>query len=94
MTKEKRHLFATFEIIALETWRDQNQRAFCVTDETIMDRFQPSWAYDATEKEPERADTISELAKKLGLDPNKIENTAKEFNTARNENESNLMKLD
>jgi hypothetical protein len=51
-------------------------------------------AYGATEKEPERADTISELAKKLGLDLNKIENTAKEFNTARNENESNLTKGD
>ena len=27
---------ATFEMIAVETWRDQNQRAYFVTDKTIM----------------------------------------------------------
>jgi tricarballylate dehydrogenase len=59
----KRHLFATFEMIALETWRDQSQRAYFVTDKTIMDRFRPGWVYDTTDKEPEQADTIPELAK-------------------------------
>jgi hypothetical protein len=73
----KRHLFATFEMIALETWRDQNQRAYFVTDKTIMDRFRPGWVYDTTDKEPEQADTIPELAKKLGLDPNELDKTVR-----------------
>lgn len=41
----KRHLFATFEMIALETWRDQNQQAYFVTDKSIIDRFKGSWVY-------------------------------------------------
>ena len=47
----KRRLIATFEMIALEAWRDQNQRAYFVTDKTIMDRFWPGWVYDTTDKE-------------------------------------------
>lgn len=39
----KRHLFATFEMIALELWRDQNQKGYFITDSTIMDRFRPGW---------------------------------------------------
>lgn len=90
----KRHLFATFEAIALETWRDQNQRAYFVTDKTIMGRFRLGWVYDTTDKEHEQADTIPELAKRLGLAPNELENIVKEFNVACNKNEFNLMKLD
>jgi len=90
----KRHLFATFAMIALETWRDQNQRAYFVTDRTIMDRFRPGWVYDTTDKEPEQADTIPELAKKLGLQPEELGKTVKEFNAACNENEFDVMKLD
>lgn len=33
----KRHLFATFEMIALECWRDQNQSCHFVTDSAIME---------------------------------------------------------
>jgi succinate dehydrogenase/fumarate reductase flavoprotein subunit len=57
----KRHLFATFEMIALETWRDQNQRSYFVTDKTIMNQFRPGWVYDTTDKEPEQSDTIPSL---------------------------------
>ena len=90
----KRHLFATFEMIALETWRDQNQKAYFVTDKTIMDQFRPGWVYDTTDKEPEQADTIPELAKKLGLDPHELANTVGDFNAACNKNRFDLMKLD
>jgi len=79
---------------ALETWRDQNQRAYFVTDKTIMDRFRLGWVYDTTNKEPEQADTIPELVNRLELAPNELENTVKEFNVACNKNEFNLMKLD
>ena len=34
----KGRLFQTFEMIALETWRDQEQSAFFITDSTIMKR--------------------------------------------------------
>jgi len=51
----KRHLFATFEMIALETWRDQNSEAYFVTDSAIMDRFRPGWVYDTSDVEPFKA---------------------------------------
>jgi tricarballylate dehydrogenase len=60
----------------------------------LWDQFRPGWVYDTTDKEHEQADTIPELAKRLGLAPNELENTVKEFNAACNKNEFNLMKLD
>jgi tricarballylate dehydrogenase len=87
----KRHLFATFEMIALETWRDHNSEAYFVTDSVIMDRFRPGWVYD---QEPFKANTISELAHKLGLDEQKLESTITEFNAAVNDKEFDLMSLD
>lgn len=90
----KRHLFATFEMIALELWRDQNQRGYFVTDRTIMDRFRPGWVYDTTDQEPVQADSIKELAEKLGVDPDELDKTVLEFNKACNDKEFDLMKLD
>lgn len=90
----KRHLFATFEMIALELWRDQNQKGHFVTDETIMKRFRPGWVYDTTDQEPEKAETIHDLAIKLGLDPEKLQRTVDEFNAAVNDKPFDLMKLD
>jgi hypothetical protein len=80
-------------MIALETWRDQNQRAYFVTDKTMMERFRPGWVYDITKKEPEQADTIPELTKKLGLDPNELDKTMNNFNVACNRKPFDLMKL-
>lgn len=87
-------LFQTFEMIALETWRDHNQSAFFVTDSTIMKRFRPGWVFDTTDKEPEQADTISELAKKLGLDPAALDKTVSNFNAACSEHTFELLALD
>jgi len=78
----QRHLFATFEMIALYTWRDQNQKAYFVTDKVIMDRFRPGWVYDTTDKDPEESDTIEGLAEKLGLDPKELKKTVDEYNAA------------
>lgn len=78
----QRHLFATFEMIALYTWRDQNQKAYFVTDKPIMDRFRPGWVYDTTDQEPEESDTIEGLAEKLGLDPKELKKTVDEYNQA------------
>ncbi|KAH9834323.1 Succinate dehydrogenase/fumarate reductase flavoprotein subunit [Teratosphaeria destructans] len=90
----KRHLFATFEMIALECWRDQDQSCFFVTDVEIMQRFKGSWVYDTTDKPPEKANTIEELAEKMGLDPKQLKKTVDEFNSAINDKEFDLMKLD
>jgi hypothetical protein len=90
----KRHLFATFEMIALECWRDQNQSCFFVTDDEIWQQFKGSWVYDTTDKPPEKADTIEELAEKLSLDSKELKKTVDEYNAAVNDKQFDLMKLD
>jgi succinate dehydrogenase/fumarate reductase flavoprotein subunit len=90
----KRHLFATFEMIALELWRDQNQKGYFITDKTIMDRFRPGWVYDTTDQEPVEANSIKELASKLGIDPEELDKTVADFNKACNDKTFDLMKLD
>ncbi|PMD29517.1 succinate dehydrogenase/fumarate reductase flavo protein subunit [Hyaloscypha variabilis F] len=90
----KRHLFATFEMIDLETWRDQSSEAYFVTDSTIMDRFRPGWVYDTSDVEPFKANSITELAKLLKIDPQKLEATVNEFNAVVNDKPFDLMRLD
>ncbi|KAI2694759.1 hypothetical protein CBS147372_9598 [Penicillium roqueforti] len=89
-----RFLFATCEVIAYEIWRDQNQKAYFVTDAPIMDRFRPGWVYDTTDLEPEKGDTIEELAVKLGLVPQELKKTLDEYNASINKKELNFTALD
>lgn len=51
---------------------------------SATDRIQP----------PEKADTIEELAEKLGLDPKELKSTIDGFNAAVNDKDFDLMKLD
>ena len=90
----QRQLFATLGTIARECWKTQNQKCYFVTDDTIMKRFRPGWVYDTTDKEPETADSIPELAEKLGLDPQKLDKTVSDFNRAINSQLFDLMRLD
>ena len=90
----QRHLFATFEMIALHCWKDQNMSCFFVTDDDIMQRFKDSWVYDTTDKPPEKADTIEELGEKMGLDPKALKKTVDDYNAAINDKPFDLMKLD
>jgi succinate dehydrogenase/fumarate reductase flavoprotein subunit len=90
----KRHLFATFEMIALELWRDHNNKGFFITDATIMDRFRPGWVYESTDQEPIKANSIAELAKKLDVGEHKLHKTISEYNAACNDVPLDLMKLD
>jgi succinate dehydrogenase/fumarate reductase flavoprotein subunit len=90
----KRHVFATFEMIALETWRDQNSEAYFMTDSAIMDRFRPGWVYDTSDVEPFKANSIGGLAKLLKIDPKKLEATVNEFNAAVNDEPFDLVSLD
>ncbi|CDM33124.1 Fumarate reductase/succinate dehydrogenase flavoprotein, N-terminal [Penicillium roqueforti FM164] len=89
-----RSLFATCEVIAYETWRDQNQKAYFVTDAPIMDRFRPGWVYDTTDLDPEKGETIEDLAKKLGLVPQELKKTVDEYNASINDKEFNPLVLD
>ena len=50
----KRHFLPTLEMIALETWRDQNSEAYFVTDSVMMDRFRLGWVYIITLDPPEQ----------------------------------------
>lgn len=81
-------------MIALECWRDQNMSCFFVTDDDIWQCFQGSWVYDTTDVPPEKADTIEELATKLGLDPQELKESVDHFNAAINDKPFDLMKLD
>jgi succinate dehydrogenase/fumarate reductase flavoprotein subunit len=74
------YLFATAETIAYDTWRNQN--SYFITDQTVMNRFEGSWIHEQTNQPPEQSDTIAGLAEKLGLDPEKLEATVREFNAA------------
>jgi tricarballylate dehydrogenase len=75
-------LFASFGLVARETWRSQNRKAYFVTDDRVLEQFKGSRAYETTDVQPEQADTIRELAEKLGLDPDELEATVREFNAA------------
>lgn len=81
-------------MIALECWRDHNQSCYFITDDPIMKRFKGSWVYETTDIPPEQADTIEDLAKKLGLDAQELKKTVDEFNAAANDKPFDLMKLD
>lgn len=76
------YLFASFELIAYEAWKNQKNKAYFVTDSPIIDHFQGNWVYETTDLPPEKADTIRELAEKLGLDPAELEVTVNQFNEA------------
>jgi len=50
--------------------------------------------YDTTDKPPEKADTIEELAGLMGLNPKELKKTVDEYNAAINDKEFDLMRLD
>ena len=59
-----------------------------------MKRFKGSWVYETSDVPPEKADTIEELAEKLGLNPKELKKTIDEYNAAVNDKPFDLMKLD
>lgn len=71
----------TFELIGYEIWRNQNQEAYWIADATSLNipNIAYSWLSDVP---PEQADTLAELARKLGLQPEALEKTVAEFNAA------------
>lgn len=76
------YLFAHFELLAYEVWKNQNQKAYFITDSPVMKRMRPGWVYETTDLEPEQGATLAELAGKLGLDPEALAKTVADFNAA------------
>ncbi len=74
-------LDASFELIAYEVWRNQQQTAFFIGDQTIRD-LPAVMGYFDTDLPPVEADTIGDLAEQLGLDPDALEATVETYNAA------------
>ena len=72
---------STFEALGYEIWRNQNQVAFLICDQTSLS-VEGFRDVVFTDQEPISADTIGELAPKLGLDAAALEATVAEFNAA------------
>jgi tricarballylate dehydrogenase len=72
---------STFEELGYEIWRNQDQTAFLIGDQTSVsvDGFGD---VIFTDQPPVTADTIGELGEQLGLDPEALEATVAEYNAA------------
>ncbi|HEY1776932.1 MAG TPA: FAD-binding protein [Solirubrobacteraceae bacterium] len=72
---------STFEALGYEIWRNQDQSAFLIGDQTSLsvNGFTDTVF---SKEEPVTAGTLSELSGKLGLDPAALEQTVAEFNAA------------
>jgi tricarballylate dehydrogenase len=79
---------STFEELAFEIWRHQNQKAFFIGDQTTLG-IEHVRAIILTDQPPVTAGTLAELAKALGLDPQALERTVAEFNEATGPGEFN-----
>jgi tricarballylate dehydrogenase len=74
----------TFEAFAYEIYRNQENEAYLIGDQSMVGV--PFYEMlNTTDKDPVTADTLGELAEKLGLDPAALEATVAEFNAAAND---------
>ncbi|HXZ68704.1 MAG TPA: FAD-binding protein [Alphaproteobacteria bacterium] len=72
---------STFEALGYEIWRNQNQKAFFIGDQTTLG-IEHVQAIILTDQPPIEAATISELAHKLGLEAAALQATIGEYNAA------------
>jgi tricarballylate dehydrogenase len=72
---------STFEELAFEIWRNQQQKAFFIGDQTTL-AIEHVDAIILTDQPPIAAASIGELAGKLGLDPAALDSTVAEYNAA------------
>jgi tricarballylate dehydrogenase len=71
----------TFEKFAYEIWRNQDNEAYLIGDQSMLNV--PFYELlNTTDKDPVTAGTIGELAEQLGLDPAALQQTVAEFNAA------------
>jgi tricarballylate dehydrogenase len=72
---------STFEELSVEIWRNQNQKAFFIGDQTTLEI--EHWAdINLTDQPLIEAPTLAALAEKLGLDPKALEATVATYNAA------------
>jgi tricarballylate dehydrogenase len=83
----------TFELIGYQIWRQQNQEAYWIADATSLNipGIRHAWLSDLP---PEQADTLAELAGKLGLAAGALEKTVAEFNAAAGPGEFDHTRFD
>ena len=74
----------TFEKIAFEIWKHQDQKAYFIGDQTTL-AIPNIDAINLTDQPPLSAVSLAELAARLGLDPEALERTVKEFNQSVND---------
>lgn len=74
---------STFEALGYEIWHNQDQTAFLIGDQTSLsvNGFKDTVF---SKEDPVTADTLTELAGKLGLDPGALEATVAGYNAATN----------
>ena len=72
---------STFEEIAFEIWRHQQQKAFFIGDQTTLG-IEHVQAILLTDQPPVTAGALAELARTLGLDPAALERTVAAYNAA------------
>jgi len=72
---------SSFERLAYEIWRNQDQHAFLIGDQTSLS-VQGFRDVVFSDVEPEVAETVGELATALGLDPAALERTVAAYNAA------------
>ncbi|GLZ49873.1 tricarballylate dehydrogenase [Actinomycetospora sp. NBRC 106375] len=83
----------TFEHIGFEIWRHQNQEAYWIADAKTL--AVPGVEHSLlSDVPPERADTIGDLAAKLGIDSEALEKTVAGFNAACGSQEFDVHRLD
>jgi Succinate dehydrogenase/fumarate reductase, flavoprotein subunit len=83
----------TFEHIGYEIWRNQDQQAYWIADAKTL--AIPGHEYALlSDVPPERADTLGELAVKLGVDAEALEKTVAAFNAACGPGEFDVRRLD
>jgi tricarballylate dehydrogenase len=72
---------STFEDFSYEIWRNQEQQAFFIGDQTTL-HIEHIDKIILTDQPPVQADTVGALGGKLGLDPAALDKTVSEFNAA------------
>lgn len=70
----------TFEHVAYRIWRDADQFAYLIADQKLV--RQDITRAVLTDREPETADTLEALARRLGLDEQRLAATVAEYNAA------------
>lgn len=82
----------TFESVAYQIWRDADQFAYLIADQKLA-RQQFARAV-LTDRAPEQADTLDELALRFDIDPAQLRATVDAYNAAAQPGELDLHSLD